>query len=60
MALGLGSYDAVHAATAAFVSVDHVATLDASFALATDLTIHIDPSRLSRCRKTRGGQGRLL
>ena len=58
MKMGLGSYDAVHAATAAYADIHHVATLDASFALVPDLTIHIDASRVIRCRQTRGGRAK--
>jgi predicted nucleic acid-binding protein len=58
MALGFGSYDAVHAATAKYADVEHIATLDASFALDKSMTLHIDPSRLKRCRNTRGGKAK--
>jgi hypothetical protein len=52
---GLGSYDAVHAATAAFVEVPDFATLDAKFAALppTHLTLYVNESRVPYCRGIR-------
>lgn len=55
---GLGSYDAVHAATASYTSAA-IVTLDSGFGAvpADQLTIYIDHSRLAGCRRRRGGRG---
>lgn len=52
---GLSSYDAVHVATAVYVDVTDLATLDAGFSVvpADKLTLHVDSSRLRRCRELR-------
>ena len=54
---GLGSYDAVHAATAVYAATSLV-TLDAGFAAVPErqLTIYTDSSRVSSCRRRRGGR----
>lgn len=52
---GLASYDAIHAATALYASVSDLVTLDVGFASlpATVLTLHVDASRVNRCRQLR-------
>jgi predicted nucleic acid-binding protein len=55
---GLASYDAVHAATARYVSADGIVTTDAGFGSvpAALLRIYTDESRLRGCRRRRGGR----
>lgn len=52
---GLGSYDAVHAATAAIASVTDIATLDHAFAAlpSAAMTIHTTGSRVASMRRRR-------
>ena len=54
---GLGSADAVHVATAQFVDAEAVVTTDAGFGTvpAPELRLFVDPSRVSSCRRRRGG-----
>lgn len=56
---GLGSYDAVHAATAIYAATSLV-TLDAGFGAvpAPQLAVYTDRSRVSSCRRRRGGRAR--
>lgn len=56
---GLGSYDAVHAATAIYAATSLIA-LDAGFGAVPErqLTIYTDTSRVSSCRRRRGGRAR--
>jgi predicted nucleic acid-binding protein len=56
---GLGSMDAVHAATALFVEADGLVTTDAGFGNVpmTDLRLFVDSSRVASCRRRRGGAG---
>jgi predicted nucleic acid-binding protein len=55
MRRGLGSYDAVHAATALKLGVGHLVTTDSGFGLVRepDLTIVTDQSLLAACRRHR-------
>ncbi len=52
---GLSSYDAVHAATARYVNVRDLVTLDFGFTSIPSraLTLHVDRSRLTRFRNAR-------
>ena len=52
---GLASYDAVHAASCFFASVDAIATVDTHFANvpASMLTIYTNQGRVAACRKRR-------
>lgn len=54
---GLASYDAAHAATAAFVEADGLVTNDAGFGHVDEaaLTLYVDASRVRSCRRRRGG-----
>jgi|GEM_PF-5543549 len=56
MSYGLGSSDAVHAATAAYVDVLPLVTLDYHFSLVpqTRLELYVPQGRVSACRKRRG------
>lgn len=56
---GLGSYDAVHATTAIYAGAAMV-TLDAGFGVIPEakLELFVDASRVSSCRRRRGGKGR--
>ena len=58
MHMGLASYDAVHAATANVAGVAAIVTTDTGFAcLPTSTHLYVDSSRVSWCRRTRGGAG---
>lgn len=50
---GLGSYDAVHAATTTYTGAA-IVTLDTGAVPADQLTIYIDHSRLTACRRPQG------
>ncbi len=52
---GLGSYDAVHAATAIHSGVHHLVTIDAGFGNlpANDITLYVDRTRVASCRRRR-------
>lgn len=52
---GLGSYDAVHAATALYSQVPAILTVDTGFAVMpqSSLTIYTNATRLARCRAMR-------
>jgi predicted nucleic acid-binding protein len=54
---GLSSMDAVHAATALFVGADGLVTTNAGFGNipAAHLRLFVDPTRVSSCRRRRGG-----
>ncbi|WP_423921331.1 PIN domain-containing protein [Frigoribacterium sp. 2-23] len=56
-AYGLASYDAAHAATAAYVEAEGLVTNDAGFGLvdATELALYTDASVSRSCRRHRGG-----
>ena len=55
MSYGLGSSDAVHAATAAYVDVLPFVTLDYfSLVPQTRLELYVPQGRVSACRKRRG------
>lgn len=55
---GIASYDAAHAATAAFVGADGLVTNDAGFGHvdANKLALYVDASRVRSCRRHRGGK----
>lgn len=55
---GLASYDAAHAATAAFVEADGLVTNDVGFGHVdeNELAVYIDASRVRSCRRHRGGR----
>jgi predicted nucleic acid-binding protein len=55
MSYGLGSSDAVHAATAAYVDVQPFVTLDYHFSLVPErqLELYVPQKRVSACRKRR-------
>lgn len=55
---GLASYDAAHAATAAFVGADGLVTNDAGFGQVEEstLALYVDASRVRSCRRRRGGR----
>jgi predicted nucleic acid-binding protein len=55
MSYGLGSYDAVHVATAAYVDVQPLVTLDYHFSLVPErqLELYVPQGRVSVCRKRR-------
>jgi predicted nucleic acid-binding protein len=50
---GLGSNDAIHAATALYADVRSIATLDTAFASVPGLPIFTDDGRVSVCRRRR-------
>jgi predicted nucleic acid-binding protein len=54
---GLSSYDAVHAAAAAYLGVEHMVTLDTGFALLprSQLTLYTSAGRVAVCRSRRAG-----
>jgi len=56
---GLGSHDAIHAATSLYAGVPRIATLDTGFASlpASTLTIYTNPARVSVCRGFRAAKG---
>jgi predicted nucleic acid-binding protein len=57
MKLGLGSYDAVHAATASHVGVNNIVTTDKGFGhLPESVNLYVDASRTTACRRLRGGR----
>jgi predicted nucleic acid-binding protein len=60
MAYGLSSYDAIHAATAAYADVRPFVTLDYHFALVpqSSLQLWVPANRVRPCRQRRGGRGR--
>lgn len=57
---GLASYDAVHAQTAVYAGSPSIVTLDAGFGSVPQrvLSLYVDASRVSSCRRRRGGHGR--
>lgn len=57
---GLASYDAVHALTAVYAGSSSIVTLDAGFGSVPQrvLGLYVDASRVSSCRRRRGGNGR--
>lgn len=53
MRLGLASYDAVHAASAAYMDVTNILTTDTGFAyLPQSAHLYVDSGRVNSCRKT--------
>ncbi|WP_123733846.1 PIN domain-containing protein [Rathayibacter sp. PhB152] len=57
-AYGLASYDAAHAATAAYVGANGLVANDAGFGQvdAAELALYVDASRVRSCRRRRGGR----
>jgi predicted nucleic acid-binding protein len=55
---GLASYDAAHAATAAYTEADGLVTNDAGFGRVAEstLALYVDSSRVRSCRRHRGGR----
>ena len=55
---GIASYDAAHAATAAYVAADGLVTNDAGFGHvdADELALYVDALRVRSCRRHRGGR----
>lgn len=57
---GLSSYDAAHMATASYVNVSTMFTLDTGFANVPpdQLSLYTDKRRVRKCRRYRGGRAR--